>query len=84
MPRSVARESVLPAGALPRGLSRVQAAAYVGVSPTTFDRLIKDGLMPKPIRFYGRNVWDLHKLNEAFAALDTGDNSDDPWGRMSL
>jgi len=33
MPPPAIRENVLPAGVLPRGLSRVEAAAYVGVSP---------------------------------------------------
>lgn len=73
---------MLPAGVLPRGLSRVQAAAYVGVSPTMFDRMVKDLLMPKPVRVYGRTIWDIQKLDAAFAALDTGEEADDPWGRM--
>ena len=82
MSRLATRENVLPAGVMPRGLSRVQAAAYVGVSPATFDRMIKDGLMPKPVRIYSRTVWDIRKLDAAFAALDTDDAADDPWGRM--
>src|SRR5690242_17745827 len=41
------RDQVLPASLPPRGLSRVQAAAYVGVSPVLFDELVKDGRMPK-------------------------------------
>ncbi len=84
MPRSAVRESVLPAGVLPRGLSRVQAAEYIGVSPTKFDQMIKDGRMPKPKRIDGRTVWDRLKLDEAFAALDTDDSGDDRWGQMSL
>jgi len=74
----------LPPGALPRGLSRVQSAEYVGVSPTTFDRMIKDRLMPEPIRIYGRTVWDVRKLDVAFAALDTGDEADDVWSRCRV
>jgi len=84
MAQSAAREHVLPSGALPRGLSRVQSAEYVGVSPTTFDRMIQDGLMPKPLRIYGRTVWDLRKLDAAFAALDRSETADDAWGKMSL
>src|SRR5262245_23845078 len=42
------RPSPLPTGILPLGLSRVAAAFYVGVSPTKFDQMIKDGRMPKP------------------------------------
>jgi len=62
----------------------VQSAEYIGVSPTTFDRMIKDGKMPEPIRIYGRTVWDLRKLNAAFAALDRSETADDAWGKMSL
>src|SRR5262245_58534447 len=84
MPRSDARERVLPPGALPRGLSRVQSAEYVVVSPTTFDRMIKDRLMPEPIRIYGRTVWDVRKLDVAFAELDTDDKADDVWSRCRV
>jgi len=31
-----------------RGLSRVESAIYVGVSPTLFDQMVKDGRMPAP------------------------------------
>ena len=82
--RKVARVSALPDGRLPRGLSRVLAAAYIGVSPATFDRLIADKLMPKPIRIYGRKVWDARKIDAAFDALDRSEDADDPWSRMSL
>jgi len=51
----------------PRGLSRGDAAAYVGVSPNTFDRLVEDGTMPGPMQFYSRKVWDLRRVD---AALD--------------
>jgi predicted DNA-binding transcriptional regulator AlpA len=61
----------------------VQAAEYVGVSPTTFDRMVKDGLMPQPIRIYGRTVWDVRKLDAAFAALDRSEALDDVWGKMA-
>jgi hypothetical protein len=53
----------------PRGLSRVEAAAYVGVSPTTFDALVRDGLMPGPKRVRARVLWDRHRLDAAFDAL---------------
>lgn len=72
----------MPAGVMPRGLSRVQAAAYVGVSASTFDKMIRDALMPKPVRIYSRTVWDIRKLDQFFAALDSEDAADDPWARM--
>jgi predicted DNA-binding transcriptional regulator AlpA len=76
------RGNVLPQSLAPRGLSRVQAAAYVGVSPGLFDALVDDGRMPKPARIKGRLVWDRIKLDLAFAAL----SDDDPegWGVPQL
>lgn len=53
----------------PRGLSRPQAAAYVGVSPNTFDAMIRDGLMPGPKRARARVLWDRHQLDAAFDEL---------------
>jgi hypothetical protein len=35
---------------IPRGLSRIEAARYVGVSPSLFDQMVKDGRMPGPKR----------------------------------
>ena len=53
-----------------RGLSRVQAADYIGVGVTKFDEMVADGRMPKPKRIDGRTVWDRMKLDEAFDALE--------------
>ena len=53
----------------PRGLSRVEAAGYVGVSPSMFDTMVRDGRMPGPKRINSRVVWDRHRLDEAFDAL---------------
>jgi predicted DNA-binding transcriptional regulator AlpA len=74
-------ESVLPPSLPPRGLSREQAAAYVGVSPSLFDMLIKDGRMPPPKRINSRVVWDRLKLDVAFEALDgtDADGTCDEW-----
>lgn len=46
-------------------LSRAEAAAYSGVSPSTFDRMIADRLMPGPKRIYGRVLWDVRALDAA-------------------
>jgi predicted DNA-binding transcriptional regulator AlpA len=68
---------VLPANCPPRGLSRVEAAAYIGVSPSLFDSLVKDGRMPTPKRINNRTIWDRKRLDERFDALDDGGNN--PW-----
>lgn len=69
--------SPLPPSLPPRGLSRVQAAAYIGVSPSLFDEMVKDGRMPAPTRIGARTVWDRFKVDEAFSALSDQDGN--PW-----
>lgn len=73
--------NVLPPSLAPRGLSREQAAAYVGISASLFDMLVRDGRMPGPKRINSRVVWDRSKLDIAFEALaDTDDTSTgDEW-----
>ena len=61
--------SSLPPSLAPRGLSRNQAAEYIGVGSTKFDEMVNDGRMPKPKRIDGRVVWDRVLLDEAFEAL---------------
>jgi predicted DNA-binding transcriptional regulator AlpA len=74
---AVKPRDVLPASLPPRGLCRVEAARYIGVSPTLFDRMIENGLMPKPKRIWGRVVWDRLALDNAFAAIpNDGDKAD--------
>ena len=80
----VERSAVLPANLPPRGLNRVQAAAYIGVSATKFDEMIKDGRMPGPKRIDARVVWDRLALDNAFAALPDGDNRNDVWDKCSV
>ena len=63
------RQDVLPRSLPPRGLSRVQAAAYIGVSPTKWDELVAQGLMPQPKEIGARRVWDREEVDDAFTAL---------------
>ena len=68
----------------PRGLSRIEAAIYVGVSPSLFDEMVRDGIMPKPKRINSRTVWDRKRLDEAFEALpDDGDSDGNPWDQVA-
>jgi predicted DNA-binding transcriptional regulator AlpA len=59
----------LPPGTLPRGLSRVEAASYVGVSPSLFDEMVRDHRMPRPKRVNTRTIWDRMSLDQAFQEL---------------
>lgn len=76
---SIDRRNVLPLSLAPRGLTRVEAAAYVGVSPTMFDELVGDGRMPKPKRVNTKPVWDRRKLDDAFEALPDEGAPANPW-----
>lgn len=51
-------------------LSREEAARYVGVGSTTFDRLVEEGRMPRPLRLGKRVIWDRFKVDAAFSDLD--------------
>ena len=68
--------SALPISLAPRGLSRVQAAEYIGVSPTKFDELVKDGRMPRPKHVDARTIWDRVQLDEAFSALAADESAE--------
>ncbi len=63
----------------PRGLSRVEAAGYVGVSPSLFDEMVRDRRMPCPKRINRRTVWDRKQLDIAFEALPDDGEDRNPW-----
>jgi predicted DNA-binding transcriptional regulator AlpA len=56
-----------------RGLRRPEAALYVGVSPSKFDELVKNGRMPKPKRLDSCVIWDVRELDLAFDAIEADD-----------
>ncbi len=62
----------------PRGLKREYAARYVGVGPTKFDEMVKDGRMPAPKRVDYRTIWDRFGLDLAFDDLPT-ETEANPW-----
>lgn len=63
-----------------RGLNRAQAASYIGVSPSLFDKLVADGRMPPPKRINSRTVWDRWTIDKAFDLLPGGTlSSEDEW-----
>ena len=69
----------------PRGLNRLQAASYVGVSAATFDRMIAGGMMPVGKRASeNRVVWDLTELDIHFQQLPSVDGGDDvhEWDKL--
>ena len=79
------KRDILPASLPPRGLSRAEAAAYVGVGTTLFDAMVRDGRMPALKRIHARVVWDRHRLDKAFEALpDEDGQADDIWDQLAL
>jgi hypothetical protein len=54
-----------------RGLSRDEAAMYIGISTGKFDEMIRDGRMPSPLCIDKRKVWDVRALDLAFDELPT-------------
>ena len=63
---------------LPIGLNRKEAAAYIGVGTTLFDRMVADGRMPCPIEINSRRVWDRQEIENHFRALKDGGASGAP------
>jgi predicted DNA-binding transcriptional regulator AlpA len=53
----------------PRGMGRVEAARYLGISPAKFDQLVADRRMPQPKQIDGRLVWDRMGLDATFSEL---------------
>ncbi|TDR35464.1 hypothetical protein DES43_109102 [Aquamicrobium defluvii] len=51
---------------LPRGLRRAQAAAYLGISPSHFDKQRQAGAIPAPRQLFGVELYDRHDLDLLF------------------
>lgn len=72
------RHAALPPTLAPRGLSRAEAAAYIGLSTSKFDALVAAGSMPRPKTVGSRKLWDRFALDAAFDALPD-DGAVNPW-----
>lgn len=82
----------LPPTLVPRGLTRDEAAGYIGIGTSLFDDLVKEGLLPTAHKLRGAVRWDRLELDVAFEKLprigevaakaDDGEPEDDPWGKV--
>lgn len=77
------RQTALPPSLAPRLISREAAAAYICVSPNTFDAMVKNGQMPRA-RLFGkrRRAWDVRQLDIAIDELPFDGNNtcvDETW-----
>lgn len=61
-----------------RGLCREEAATYLGIGTTLFDRHVDAGTFPGPKRIGSRKVWDVRALDRAFDALPD-EGQEHPW-----
>ena len=76
------RQVALPPTLAPRLINREAAAAYVNLSPNTFDELVRAGRMPRPKQLTGRRLaWDVRELDVAVDHLPTvgGPDTDNSW-----
>lgn len=64
------------AAQLKRGLSRSEAATYLGIGVDTFDRGIEADLLPQPHMLFTKRIWDVEDLDRALRELpySTGDD----------
>jgi hypothetical protein len=77
--KAIASPKIVAAASRPvpfLGMNRTEAADYIGVSPTKFDDMVRDGRMPPPKRIDTRCVWDSRQLGSAFDKLPGGADDD--------
>jgi hypothetical protein len=60
-----------------RGLSREEAAMYLGISASTFDELRASRLIEPARLIKGRKLWDIRELDMAFDALPRENQQDE-------
>jgi hypothetical protein len=65
-------------GIVPRGLRRVDAARYLGISPSHFDKQVRAGAIPAPLQLFGVNIWDRATLDALFDGVPQA-NNDNEW-----
>jgi predicted DNA-binding transcriptional regulator AlpA len=67
---AVPKQTALPANLPPRLIGREAAAAFLNCSPSFFDELLAQGLVPPPRRLgEKKKAWDIQDLNRAADAL---------------
>ena len=67
----------------PRGLARDDAAAYIGIGSTLFDRLVSLGRLPKGARLDGRIIWDRRALDRVMDKLFDETDAADPYANVA-
>ena len=78
--RSSRRATIAARLPIRRGLSEVEAAVYLSLSPSFFRRLVDQRIMPRPRVVGGRRVWDVEEIDLAFKALPRDGGEDESFG----
>lgn len=64
----------------PRGLRRAQAAQYLGISPSHFDKQRAQGAIPAPRQMLGVEIYDRLDLDRLFGDHPmVAANDNNPW-----
>jgi excisionase family DNA binding protein len=68
-----------------RGLSEMEAAGYLSLSPSYFRQLVIANKMPRPRLIGKRRVYDIEELDAAFRAMprEGGETQDEPPDSMA-
>lgn len=66
----MSRASALPPSLAPKYIGREAAAEFLGVRPSKFDQLVRDGRVPRPRRWDRRIVWEVGALQAVEADGD--------------
>jgi hypothetical protein len=64
---------------MPRGLRRAAAAAYLGISPSHFDKQREGGIIPPPKPLFGVMLYDRLDLDALFDGVTAANDNDDYW-----
>jgi hypothetical protein len=76
----VPKPRCLPPNVEPLAVCREEAADIWGVGTTTFDELVKEGIIDPPIHVRGRRLWDLAALKRAWRRFaDASAKPNNPW-----
>jgi hypothetical protein len=87
-PREAPKRSRLPAGISARLVEREAAAEFLGIGVSLLDDQVRKGILPEPIRFGGRKLYDLNAINKRLDQLggisESQPGDDDEGGRWNV
>jgi hypothetical protein len=79
----VAKATVAARLPVRRGLSEIESAVYLSLSPTKFRAMVDDGRMPQPREADDRLIYDVEELDAAFKALPRRGGEDRVFGKAA-